>query len=547
MIGVRRFSKRFFASPAPALFVALFGAFAVINSNYLDMGFLQLHQIDEYGFHLSLLDMYDGLREGNLRNLFGYRFYNYGFGFFLLNLFVTMPFLDGTHNAMAIYLPRMVTSLSALVGLYYLYRTAGLQVSALTSTLFVFLTISMPAFWTIGSWFHPDWLMTACLLVAFYHFACNDDDPGRNYWRGVLWFGLAAGLGKFQAFTFLPFLFFYVFHDELARLDFSHFASNLKRAVLSVAAAFSIFVALNPYLLHPAGLHAFLRILEKNMVSNTTGHYTRIIHGVGEKIEHAVFDHYLNPLLFLIFLGLIAFWCADYFRGGKRRSYQALAFYCAIYFAYLLFGVNKVWQHYYLGLLIPAVLLAPPLFTGLHRAWRIGILSAAILLQVGYYGNGYAEIARLSYRTNTAERVRQHRTISNFIVESLRDKVETGSIVLISPFTGFDFERLGLRYRSIFLTDGGFLSYEMIDLEALKLKYAFDPELAKVKISRFRQKDFIILNKAEAYFRPELRHEAYDIAAYDTSVEIIGQFDRGNLGYRKIAENKDVVIYQRIL
>ena len=82
MIGVRRFSKRFFASPAPALFMALFGAFAAINSNYLDMGFLQLHQIDEYGFHLSLLDMYDGLREGDLRKIFGYRFYNYGFGFF---------------------------------------------------------------------------------------------------------------------------------------------------------------------------------------------------------------------------------------------------------------------------------------------------------------------------------------------------------------------------------------------------------------------------------------------------------------------------------
>ena len=118
--------------------------------------------------------------------------------------------------------------------------------------------------------------------------------------------------------------------------------------------------------------------------------------------------------------------------------------------------MNKDWPHYYLGLLIPAVLLAPPLFAGPPRAWRIGILSAAMLLQVGYYGNGYAEIARLSYRSSTAERVRQHQAISNFIVESLRDKVETGSIVLISPFTGFDFEHLGLRYRNVFLTDGGF-------------------------------------------------------------------------------------------
>jgi hypothetical protein len=172
---------------------------------------------------------------------------------------------------------------------------------------------------------------------------------------------------------------------------------------------------------------------------------------------------------------------------------------------------------------------------------------AAIVLQIGYYGNGYAEIAKLSYRSNTAERMVQHQAISNFIVESLVNKVGAGSIVLISPFTGFEYERLGLRYRNIFLTDFGFLSHEMINLEALKSKYAHDPELAKVKISRFRQKDFIILNKAEAYFMQELRQDAYDIVSYDISVEIVGKFDRGQLGYRKIAENKDVVIYERIL
>ena len=267
--------------------------------------------------------------EGDLRKIFGYRFYNYGFGFFLLNLFVTMPFLDGTHNAMAIYLPRMVTSLSALVGLYYLYRTARLQVSALTGTLFVFLAISMPAFWTIGSWFHPDWLMTACLLVAFYHFARNDDDPGRNYWRGVLWFGLAAGLGKLQAFVFCHFSFSMCSTTSWRDWIFT-LRQQFETSCTLCRCRICHFVALNPYLLHPAGLHAFLRILEQNMVSNATGHFTRTIHGVGEKIEHAVFDYYLSPLLFLILLGLIAFWCTDYFReasaGVIRRLLSTVLF-----------------------------------------------------------------------------------------------------------------------------------------------------------------------------------------------------------------------------
>lgn len=532
-------------SPAPMLFFALLAALASVNAHYLKLGFLSLHSIDEYAFHGSLLNMYDGLLERNIQKFFAFNFYNYGFGFFCINFLATLPFLDGHHNALAIYVPRMVTSLTALIGLYSLYRIARLQLNALTACLFVVLVVSMPAFWVNAAWFHPDWLQITCLLVAFYYFVRNDELAGHNYWYGILWFGLAAGLGKFQAFTFLPFLAVYIFHDEITRLDFSEFTAHLKRAILSFAAVFGTFVALNPYLFHPTGRRAFLSVLDANLLSNATAHGLTVKYSLAEKISHAVFDYYLNPALFIVFVLLSAFWCIDCFRSDKRRSFQALAFYCIIYLGYLLFAVNKDWQSYYLGLLIPGVLLAVPLVCTLRPASRVILLLVALISQVAYYGLSYADIATLSYRSNAAEQVDQHQAISDFIVQSLKDKVSVGSTVLISPYTGFSFETLGINYRNVFVIYGP-LGYDMIYAKALALKYP-DQGSLKYKLLKFKLKDFIILRRNDVYFSAKQLKQMFDSAGYNTAVEIIGRLNDGDLGYQKIAEGKDVIIYQRTL
>ena len=528
----------FFLSPVPTLFVLLLAALAIINTQYLDIDFLIAYSPNEYAFHNSLIMMLDGLREADLKKFFGYGFYNYGFGFWFLNLIATLPFLDGDNTKAAVYLPRIVTALSALGGLGYLYLAARQSLNTWAATLLILVVVSMPAFW-VNVVFSPDWLMTACLLVALYYFVRNDAHPGRNYWLGVVWFGLAASLGKFQAFVFLPFLFFYLFRDEIVQRDFTRFLDHLKRAVISAAVAIGLFVALNPFVLHPKGLKAFLRILDINLATNS-GPQLSVMY----KISHIVFDYYVNPLLFAVLVALIAYECIGYFFYDRKRSTQALAFYCAIYLAYLLLVVHKDWQGYYLSLLIPAVILATPLLARLRPSKQLATLLFALLSQLAWYGHGYADIAALTYKSDTAVRIEQQRASSDFIAQNLQGKVSAATTVLAMSDAAFPYNRLGLNSRNIFIANN-MLGYEMISIDGLKKKFT-DPELREYKLSRFKDKDFIVLRKDYYYYQSLQLQPMPGHTSYAESVEIMRRLNADELGYRRLAESADVIIYRHI-
>jgi len=537
MREIKKILRLFFSSPFSVLLLILFVLLGIINLRFTDIGFLSLANLDEYAFHGSLLTMFDGLHELNLKKLFGFGFFTYGFGFFFINLLVTSPFLHNPDSSISIYLPRILSSIGALFGLFYLYRTSRINLSRLSSCLIALIAVSMPAFWINASIFHPDWLMTACLLAALYNFVRNDENPGKNYWYGIIWFGLAISLGKFQAFTFLPFLLFYLFRNEIVQLNFSQFFSNLKQAVISIISLVLLFILFNPYLLNPSGLRAFLGMMDINMRSNATGHGLTVKYTIVHKLFYVIFENYLNPLLFIILISIIFYWCIDYFRSVKHKSYHSLAFYCLIYLSYLLFFVNKDWQAYYLGLIIPSLLLTIPLIVRLQPTWQITILIAGLLTQVIFNFKEYSDIA---CRAKTKEIILKQQVISNFIVQNIKTKVKSNSTVLISPSTGFSFNNLGLNYRNIYVLYSP-LSYEMIDLKAFLRKYNFT-DLQKFK---FRKMDFIILRKDDIYFNSTALQKRYDRAAFDTAIVIIKKLETGNIGYSKIGENKDVIIFER--
>lgn len=533
-------------SPMLWLSVALLAAMAKIGINHLDIGFLSLHSIDEYAFHGSLLKMYDGLREGSIQKFFTFGLYNYGFGFFLINLISTLPFLASDNTAASIFIPRLITSFYAVAGMVFIYRTAHRYTDARAATLIVVLATSMPAFWVNAVLFHPDWLMTACLIIALYYFVLNDEQPGKNYWYGVLWFSLATALGKFQALTFLPFLFFYELRAEIVRLDFGKFPAHLKRLFLSFCVVASLFILLNPYILHPKGLTAFLRTLDANLLSNATGHGQLVRYTVTDKISTAIFGSYINPVFFAAFLWILFYWCVDYFRNDRWRTFQALAFYCVIYLCYLLFFVNKDWPVYYLHLLMPAVLLFVPLIIRISQPKRIALLVIFILAQIYFYGNSYFDIATNSYGRDVnalAKQYTQQHNVSNFIVQSLKGKVSPTSNILISSYTGFAYNQLGLDYRNITIIWGP-LGKEMLSKEGIKEKIT-DPFVVENRLSNFKTKDFIILRKDDVYFHPDKVAKYYDQAGYAEAFSIINKLDNNEIGYRRISENTDVIIYER--
>ena len=51
-------------------------------------------------------------------------------------------------------------------------------------------------------WFHPDFAMSFFLLCSLYFIVKSDTKFNKNYWLGILMFGIALSI-KLQAITYL--------------------------------------------------------------------------------------------------------------------------------------------------------------------------------------------------------------------------------------------------------------------------------------------------------------------------------------------------------
>ncbi len=94
--------------------ILLVFSFTFIGLMYFDLqntniGFLQLHSLDEYTFHSSLQHMVSSVLVGNFSGLFGFSFYQYGFIYFFLNLLLALPGILTDNFTWAIFAPRFLT------------------------------------------------------------------------------------------------------------------------------------------------------------------------------------------------------------------------------------------------------------------------------------------------------------------------------------------------------------------------------------------------------------------------------------------------------
>ena len=164
----------------------VFVIFAFVNFRHLNIGFLSLVEIDEYAFHHSLINMFEGVTELNLKKIFSFYLYSYGFVFFLINLIFTFPFFLFDNTEMTIYFPRIVSALFAVGSLYIIYIFALNRSSKLVSYLIVLFVLTMPGFWRNAFWFHPDWMMTFFILLSIYFYSKDNFDYKKYFWYGTL-------------------------------------------------------------------------------------------------------------------------------------------------------------------------------------------------------------------------------------------------------------------------------------------------------------------------------------------------------------------------
>ncbi|TRX13404.1 glycosyltransferase family 39 protein [Flavobacterium gawalongense] len=524
--------------PITCLLIIVFLVLAFINYRYLNIGFLSIYSIDEYAFHGSLLNMYEGLIAHDIKKLFSFGFYSYGFGFFFLNLLATAPFIATDNIEMSIYIPRIITSLFAVGSFGFIYKIARLYVDKYSSVLISLVVLTMPGFWKNAMWFHPDWMMTFFIILSIYLFGKDDWNFKKYFWWASIALGFAFAT-KIQAITFLPFVFIYVFYDNFKFKNFDAVKFKIKMLTKFVALLIATFIISNPYLIHPAGLRAFAKSFVLNMKSNATNHGLDVKVTIGDKIANAIDSYYLNTFLFLFLFFFSIFVFLLIFNKEKRKSIlNVIGAYFIINIFYLFLMVNKDWQHYYLTVFIVAPLLLLVFVDKLSK-YKYYLISGIILLQIGTHLLEYKKIFTTGYHPEYEMTVAKQNEMSNIIINDLKFVIHKKSNILISPYQPFDYRSLGLNYNNISIIYGP-ISKEMFDLDSfLKISKSNDQ-------SKFKQIDFIILSKNDVYFVKEKLKKRVDIDGYKKAVKIIENFDkRGDLGYEKFSENKYFYIWRQ--
>ncbi|NQV76975.1 MAG: hypothetical protein HQ490_01300, partial [Lutibacter sp.] len=422
---------------------------------------------------------------------------------------------------------------------FYIYNIGLLYVNKYSSILISLVVLTMPGFWKNALWFHPDWMMSFFIVLSIYFFAKDNWRFKAYYWLASIAFGLSLGT-KIQAITFLPFVFIYVFYDNIKYLTFRLFVPKVKLFFKLISAALLVFILTNPYLLHAKGLSAFIGSFVQNMKSNATNHGVDLTITIRDKITNTIDFFYLDTFAFIAFGIGCLYLIRDVFLKEKRKSiFPIIGIYFLSNVVYLFLMVNKDWPHYYLTIFMAVPLILIP-FVVRFKSYKYVLLVSVLLLQIATHISQYRSIVTTGYHTDQEMSDAKQKEISDVLIKDLKGIVTENSNVLISPYQPFDFRYLGLDYGNIVVVYGP-ISREMFDLDCYLEKFNTKDT------AKFKEIDYIILSKDDVYFDREKLKSRLRISAYAASMEIINDFNEcGNLGYQKLSENKYFYLWKKI-
>lgn len=481
---------------------------------HTDINYLQTYDIDEHAFLSVVFRMYDSLLALDIEGIFSIGFFTYGFLFFALNLLAIIPMLAAGDVENIILIPRLITATFALISMVFVYAFSRAYLNRLNSILVVLLYLTMPGFWANAIRFHPNWMMVCFMMGSLYFFQRDNFLFRKHYWIGVLFIGFSL-CTKIQTMIFYPYLFFYVFQAEIFKGDFSRLIPNIIRMVQSVVLTISLYVFVNPFVLHPKGMKAVVHSFGENMKSNSSNHGIDGQVSFMDKFHEAIVNYYFVAPVFLLFI-LALLICVGRSVIQKKPNVPAMiGLFGIINLTYLLFLVNKSWQSYYLpvfmclGLMIPALIKQIP-------QWKTAVLVGIIGIQVFTYYD-YQSLRPFTYSLTP------HQSVANEITTALQGHIEPGTEVVISPYTGFEFNNVGVPLTKVHIIWGA-LKEDYLDREGPLL---------------------FILRKDDRYFDSTKLYTMVDRKSYQDAAQFIhGILSGKNDRFQLLAETEHLYIWK---
>ena len=535
--------QKFSLRESIVLYSILLGCFAVfcyMDWRYIDVEFLGLAKGDEMEHFLELQSIYNGFITLNIKKIFTIGAYNYGFPYYMLNLLAALPFIITENYSLQIYAPRVLNALFSIANLYLIYKIARMYLSARLCVVVIGIVISMSGFWHQGYIYKPDVFQAFFVLACAYYLLRDNFSFGKHYTLAWIALGLGMGVAKFQAILFIPMIYAYIFvcmrEQGLWR--------SVKRAVVASFGIFAIWIATNPYLLHPRGFNAWYAMFEGNMNSNATNHgaYTQV--SLSDKL--AMIDYYyFEIVVFIVLLAVVAYYC---FIAGKQAflatspnfstlshaqgtalRFAPIAAGLGVSFVYLLFFVNKAWEAYYFSSIALAILVLSTIGT-LRVSKLLGggaVLLAVLFVQIigASMSGSYKQVFTKYYAQ--ADSIDSMYALSDELVETLRPLIHDTRATILSENTNFAYLSLGLKPTQIYPIYG--LSYPA--------GFVYEEWSKESRANSFIPKDFIVLYaEKNRYDTPK---NTYEQEAKDIYQKLIN----GSYPYKKVAKSKHFIIF----
>ena len=535
--------QKFSLRESIVLYSILLGCFAVfcyMDWRYIDVEFLGLAKGDEMEHFLELQSMYNGFITLNIKKIFTIGAYNYGFPYYMLNLLAALPFIITENYSLQIYAPRVLNALFSIANLYLIYKIARMYLSARLCVVVIGIFIAMSGFWHQGYIYKPDVFQAFFVLACAYYLLRDNFRFGKHYTLAWIALGLGMGVAKFQAILFIPMVYAYIFMCMRTQ----GIIPSIKRAIVATFGIFAIWIATNPYLLHPRGFNAWYAMFAGNMNSNATNHgaYTQV--SLSDKL--AMIDYYyFEIVVFIALLAVVAYYC---FIAGKQAflatspnfsmlshaqgtalRFAPIAAGLGVSFVYLLFFVNKAWEAYYFSSIALAILVLSTLGT-LRVSKLLGggaVLLAVLFVQIigASMSGSYKQVFTKYYAQ--ADSMDSMYALSDELIETLRPLIHDTRATILSENTNFAYLSLGLKPTQIYPIYG--LSYPA--------GFVYEEWAKESRANSFIPKDFIILYaEKNRYDTPK---NIYEQEAKDIYQKLIN----GSYPYKKVAKSAHFIIF----
>ena len=491
------------------------GVFVILNLQNTSLTYLSIHQIDEWAFFGSLNKMYIGFTDIDIRQYFSHGFLSYGHIFWAINFLVALPAFLLEEFELVIFTSRMISALFAILSLFIIYKLSTKYSGKAVALLVSLLGLTFPGFWLNGTWIHPDWMMIFFLLLSIY-FLDKDRFTYSKYFNYAIIAYAVAVATKVQAISMLPIMIFYIMLFRAKRYEY--IKEIIKNGLKVLIVTIFVFIALNPYLIHPSGLAAWISGFEANMLSNTTNHGTGVNLTFSDRLE-TLFVNYIEETLF--YIASIVILVILMLNMRQNKLFILLYITLFIQLLYLVVFVNKDWQHYYLIFAVLFVILF-----NVHFKFKFVILIAMILTNMTSFYKEYTYI----FSTKDYSKFNEQ---SNSLTQIINSHNMKNKHLLISSKAPISLKETTLDYQQIHYIWGKF-NLSMIDKDSFLAKYPYKKE------NEFREKEIIIISKGDLdMIASKINNSTHDVQnQYTKSHKIILQLDSKRLGYKPFKENK---------